>query len=189
MRLPWTSIENYTFYNCRSLISIDIPENVTSIGSNAFYYCSSLTSVVIPDSVTSIHSSAFLGCSSLTSIVIGKGVKLIGSGAFMGCSSLTTVICRAEELPEFGWGIFEYVWTSEATLYVPASALEAYKAAYPWKEFGTILPLAGDADGIGSPALQDKTDNASYYTLDGKSVTTPTRKGIYVRNGKKTIVK
>lgn len=73
------------------VISINIPDSVTTIGNNAFEYCSSLTSVTIPNSVTSIGISAFQGCSSLTSVTIGNSVTSIGSNAFNGCTNLSSV--------------------------------------------------------------------------------------------------
>ena len=65
-----TSIGNYAFYNCTSLISADIPVGVTSIGDDAFYGCTSLTSIDIPDSVTSIGRYAFSSCSNLNRVNI-----------------------------------------------------------------------------------------------------------------------
>ena len=79
------------YYGCSNLISITIPNSVTSIGQQAFSGCTGLTSVTIPNSVTSIESYAFSGCSSLTSITIPNSVTSIGGGTFANCSGLTSV--------------------------------------------------------------------------------------------------
>ena len=79
------------FYGCSCLMSITIPDSVTSIGSSAFYGCSSLTSITIPNKVTSIGYSAFSGCSGLTGITIPDSVTTIPSSAFYGCTGLTSV--------------------------------------------------------------------------------------------------
>ena len=83
--------ENYqigddAFNGYSSLISITIPEGVTSIGDDAFNGCSSLISITIPEGVTSIGGDAFNGCSSLKNITIPEGVTSIGGGAFSGCT-------------------------------------------------------------------------------------------------------
>ena len=64
----YTSIEDYAFYDCRDLKSIEIPNNVTKIGDAAFTGCKSLASIEIPNSITSIGYDAFLGCTHLTSV-------------------------------------------------------------------------------------------------------------------------
>ena len=76
------------FRCCSNLISITLPNTITSIGNNAFSECSSLTSITIPNSITEIPESCFENCSSLTSMTIPDGVTKIGEGAFNHCSSL-----------------------------------------------------------------------------------------------------
>ena len=53
-----TSIGDYAFNQCDSLINITIPQNLTSIGTRAFYECN-LSYVEIPNSVTNIGEYAF----------------------------------------------------------------------------------------------------------------------------------
>ena len=109
-----TTIGDYAFGNCDSLISITIPDSVTTIGNEAFAASSGLTSVTIgsgvttigdntfascfnlsnvniPDSVTAIGERAFHSCRSLTNVTIPDSVTTIGDNAFAGCDSLTSV--------------------------------------------------------------------------------------------------
>ncbi len=85
--LPVRNIYKEAFMNAK-IITVIIPDSVTSIGNSAFYNCSSLTSVTIPDGVTSIGYQAFSFCYSLTSINIPDSVISIGYAAFGGCDKL-----------------------------------------------------------------------------------------------------
>lgn len=67
-----TAIEDYAFYECFGLESINIPENVEKIGFQAFYGCN-LHEITIPASVTEIEGWAFEGCNSLEAIHVAKG--------------------------------------------------------------------------------------------------------------------
>ncbi len=80
-----------TFYQCPNVVSVEIPNSVTSIGRSAFNNCNGLTSITIPNSVTSIGERAFYECSGLTSITIGSGVTSIGRDAFASCTSLSSI--------------------------------------------------------------------------------------------------
>ena len=82
-----TSIGSSVFYNCDSLTSVVIPDSVTTIGDRAFSNCDSLTSVTILDSVTSIGDQAFYQCQSLTSVTIGNSLTSVGRQAFSYCNS------------------------------------------------------------------------------------------------------
>lgn len=86
-----TSIEDYAFGNCTSLANITIPNSVTSIGESAFIHCTSLISVTIPNGVTSMGDSLFANCYSLTSVTIPDSVTMIGSSTFSYCKALTSI--------------------------------------------------------------------------------------------------
>lgn len=85
------SIGEFAFYNCSSLTSVALPENVTTIGALAFYGCKKLTSINMPNGLTCIEKRLFYDCNSLTSITIPDNVAFIGESAFEYCSSLTSV--------------------------------------------------------------------------------------------------
>ena len=154
-----TSIGSSAFSWCSGLTSVTIPNSVTSTGEYAFYNCSGLTSITIPNSVTSIGEGAFYVCSGLTSITIPNSVTSIGNFAFSGCSGLKEVYCMAEQVPSTKTKAFSNTDIASATLYVPASAIDTYKATAPWSGFGTILPipLLGDANGNGEVEIGDVT--------------------------------
>ena len=136
-----TSIGSHAFYYCSGLTSITIPNSVTSIGWGAFSYCSGLTSVTIPNSVTSIGWDAFSYCSGLTSVTIGNSVTNIGVSAFSGCSNLKNVFCYPTNPPSMDSYVFDKTPISSATLHVPVASIGLYKAAYPWRDFGSIVAL------------------------------------------------
>lgn len=149
-----TTICGGAFSSCSGLTSITIPNSVTSIEWEAFLGCSSLSSITIPNSVTSIEQHAFRGCSSLTSITIPNSVTSIGNSAFLGCSKLENVYCHAEKVPSSSQNAFADSYIQYATLHVPASAINDYKATAPWSEFGTIKAIdGGEAKKCAKPTI------------------------------------
>lgn len=114
-----TSIGWNAFYKCSDLISVTLPNSITSIGRETFRGCASLTSVTIPSSVSSIEYRAFDNCSSLTSIKIPNSVKHIESRAFYECSGLTSI-----EIPNSVTSIGAYAFSncsSLASIEIPES--------------------------------------------------------------------
>ena len=87
-----TSIEDAAFQNCTGLTHVEIGNSVTNIGYSAFRVCTSLTSIEIPNSVICIGKSAFFGCTGLTDITIPNSVTSIGDFAFWDCTGLTNVV-------------------------------------------------------------------------------------------------
>ncbi len=97
-----TSIGNYAFASCISLMGVTIPDSVTSIGDEAFSSCG-LTNMIIPNNIMTIGKFAFSSCSKLTSVTIGNSVTNIGQFAFYNCASLTTAYFRGNAPADGGY--------------------------------------------------------------------------------------
>ncbi|MBR3934702.1 MAG: leucine-rich repeat protein, partial [Clostridia bacterium] len=87
-----TTIDSEAFSGFNELISLNIPDTITSIGEKAFYNCTSLKNLNIPDSVTHIGNYAFAeSCITQTKLTLPKTLETIGEGAFNGWSSLEEI--------------------------------------------------------------------------------------------------
>lgn len=185
-----TSIGVYAFGGCSNLASVKIPNSVTSMGDWAFSGCMTLKSVVVPNSVTSIGDYTFAFCWDLTSVVIPSSVTSIGAYAFDFCP-LTDVYCYAEQVPEtFEGNLFEDSPIGNATLHVPATSINDYMSTVPWNGFGNIVALTdGDPSGIKQVGKEElPIDDVPVYNLNGQRVNHAV-KGIYIKNGRKVLVK
>lgn len=149
-----TTIESYAFARNRTLTSVTISDSVTSIGNSAFAYNTALTQynlesltglttisdnvfngtakqdVVIPASVTSIGTSAFAGTKT-KSIIIPAGVRSIGPYALCLRGSRPSITFLGTNPPTVERCNLSCCITDSYTIYVPASAVNTYKAALP----------------------------------------------------------
>lgn len=126
------------FESCIKLTAATLPSNLTSIPRYLFARCESLTGITLPTGITSIGESAFYNCPLTGNIVIPSGVTSIGSAAFGGCSGLTSMTFESPvpasiEVNEIindvsSLGSSAYTWP----IYVPCSAVEAYRTAWPY---------------------------------------------------------
>lgn len=152
-----SSIGEYAFDDCDSLISVTLPTSITSIENGAFHECSYLLSIAFPRDLFSVGIYAFGKCYYLSSIKFFSGLVSIGKAAFHECyhlasikfpSTLTTigsfafVRCGSLEIysanvipPSVGSGAFNGVY---GKLYVPVGCKMAYALADGWKDFRSI---------------------------------------------------
>jgi hypothetical protein len=155
-----------------------------SIGESAFYYSSSLMSMDIPANVTTIGYKAFYECSSMQSLTIGKGVTTIGTQAFYNTKALKEIKFNAKncsDLAEAKSGVFycagrsasagtQLIIGAEVTK-IPANIFytssSSSASSTPFANIASVEFETGSAcDKIG--------DNAFYYCSNLASITIPT---------------
>lgn len=155
-----TTIGSNAFYYHENLTEIIVSESVKTIGRGAFAACLKLPSVVIPDGVTTLENEAFSTCRALTKVTLGSKVASIGKEAFYSCDALTEVICRNPTPPNVDAAAFQ---SAGISLYVPGSAVSAYKSHAVWKGFKEVRSISS----IGTVYI----DVMGVYRSDGGKLT------------------
>ena len=140
-----TTIERLSFGNKVVTVPDDFAKNV-----------SKLKSVIFDNGLTSIGSAAFSGCTGLTQVTFPASVTSIGANAFKGCNLLLDVTCLPMTPPSASRNCFSTFF--QATLTVPATALEVYKTTDPWNMFSNIVgvnTVVGDVNNDGEINIAD----------------------------------
>ena len=193
------------FMGCSGLTSIDITRfktgNVTDM-TRMFKGCSSLTSLDVKgfktDNVTDM-SYMFSGCSSLTSLDVSgfntENVTDMG-GMFSGCSGQTTIYAGD------GWStvkIENYMGTN--MFYGCTSLVGGAGTRYDESHTDyTYARIDGGSDNpgyftakvgdTGISTVKAAADKDVWYDLNGRRLLgEPAMKGVFIKNGKKVVIK
>jgi len=192
-----TRIGNYAFDRCNSLEKIVVDTENTVYDSRE--HCDAIIvsatnelmlgckNTVIPESVTSIGHYAFYDCKDLTSFTIPSGVTIIKDNAFGSCTNLRHFYSHATAVPEMELDIFSKIDLENATLHVPASAIEDYRAAEQWKDFGTIVALTDEDLSVNSYSLSPTFPSPVLFDLQGRRLNAVPARGLYVKDGRKYV--
>lgn len=154
------SIPMYTLRNCSSLETITFGDNeivleneslrdnpelktinlnhCTRIGWRALTNCPKLESIgSFSNSLTFIGANNFEGSRLTGDITIPASVTEIGDYAFYNCGQITSIIMQSETPPKLGIDVF--TGALSYPIYVPASAVDTYKAASRWSGYKTRI--------------------------------------------------
>ncbi|MDR3328339.1 MAG: leucine-rich repeat protein [Prevotellaceae bacterium] len=122
---------------------VNILQGTLSISPSACNGLSGIISVFIPNSVTTIGNGAFDSNPAIKKLTIGKGVTTIGQFAFSESRGLDTLFCWATTPPSlYDRNVFNYQGIGthpDKPLYVPCSSLSAYQNDQNWNYFQLIL--------------------------------------------------
>ena len=111
---------------------------------------------------------------------------------------LKDVFCYANNVPTTKTSAFVDSSISTATLHVPAASIGTYQATLPWSGFGCIVPLTDEEMAIGRINDNGNTNDSPTYDLNGRRISdnsnfkmqnSKLKKGIYIVNGKKVLVR
>ena len=160
------SIDDYAFYDCSGLTSIEFPASVTSIGPRAFEGCSVLTSIEIPASVTSISAGAFYNCTGLSSVTFAPGSKLesIGDVAFalngISNGNLTSIVIPAS-VTSIGVSAFMFRTELTSVTFASGSKLESMREMAFALTGLTSVEIPASVTSIGTSAFNSCSNLAS----------------------------
>ncbi len=155
-----TSVGDNAFANCLNLTTVKLPSGLEAVSVGMFSGCSSLLDIEIPSAVTVIHHDAFANCSSLTVVTLSSGLKNMDYSAFYSCTNLTNI-----ELPEgllsIGNSAFYGSGLLEVTIPETVNTLGSRVFANCYSLTSVVLPTnittIGDSMFSGCTSLQDIT--------------------------------
>ena len=168
-----TSIGSSAFKGSTALLSVVIPNGVTSIGDDAFSGCCyyftiedshwGLKSVNIPNTVKSIGHNAFFDCFCITSITIPNSVTYIGEKAFYGCC-LRNVVVKNTQIKQTNLirnNVFGQRTLNHAILYIPAGKRWDYAYSSYYGYFLNMKEMAAETSEI--------SEQNAYLLMNAKS--------------------
>ena len=179
------------FQGLLNIKNVRFTENVETIGYNSFWGCKNLKNCIIGDKVRIVGNNAFTHCEGLKEISFGKSVEIIGSSALWD-SDFEIVTSLNPSPPEFPQNTtpFNDVVYETAILYVPEESINLYKHAPGWSRFYRIK---GTTSIISCKLDKQQQSGSRIYTLKGERIYSSNgaslNKGLYVKDGKKVIIK
>ena len=122
---------------------------------------------------------------------ISATVDSIGDRAFanVGLVAYTgypveDMTCYAPNPPKLGKDVFLNSIIYNMPVYVPSKSYDIYKNTEVWKDFKLLIIVDAGIEDI----TTGKQSSSDYYDLQGRKVKSPT-KGLYIKDGKKVLIK
>lgn len=160
-----TSIGRWAFFGCTSLISFNLPTEVTAIGDWAFYNCYNLATFTASDKITSIGTQAFYGTAYYNKADNWEdGVLYLGT--YLVNARLNITECSVKEGTAFIAGSAFNSCTSLASVSIPESVTHIGVGAFFSCTALTEIRYAGT-----SAAWENTVNKAMYWDMEAGDYT------------------
>lgn len=186
---------------CSYLKEFVMPNTIETIGENAFKDCIALEELNLSSNLKTVDTGGFNNCNKLKTITFPATFESLGAESCFNLGSLQSITCEAttppqcvkvedERLTPFGGSgyHFEYRTPRNIPVIVPVGSVELYQNAWGWDYFSNIQDPDGNT-GIHDNFMDDTPDNGEMYDLFGRKISSPLPNQIYIKNGKKFILK
>ena len=128
---------------------------------------------IIPEETTGFGYDAFYGM-TMTELTIPENVVDYGFEAFEECNNLMRITVLRQEPATIGQSMFSRQAYQNATLYVPAGTVEAYRNAEGWNKFQKIREIGDDiVVSLVNNGDMEGTDVSSFFVKINAGETVP----------------
>lgn len=135
------TIQALAFYKCNALNPI-FNDKLEFIGTSAFEQNNGIISLTLPESVTTLSEHAFDGCSSLESVTISSPIWYLNDFVFSNCPKLNTLRLNSSTVvghtTNANWYPVPANQIANVKLIVPEHLVAAYKLESYWYNFKAI---------------------------------------------------
>lgn len=202
-------IAESSFSGCISLENVTFGNSLEYIGWGAFAHCENLKEIVMGDNVKTIGHFAFAYCYNLESITVGNSLSKMGIQIIFDCWIKTFTI-YATEPPMIEPDTFDNLnWNGRYIMhhpdfYVPKESIDSYR-----EKWTSMMDSPSEANPLGAKKSQQggglrfypigttsinnvhkiEKELDEYFDMKGQRLAKPLRKGVYIQNGKKVLVK
>ena len=131
-----TTVGDYAFGFCSGFTgSLNLPGELTTIGKGAFTYCTGFSGLVMGNKIATIHDSAFGNCSNISgNVIFPISLLSIRNKGFLGCNKVDAFRFPHTTPPPY----YTDMLPGGATVEVPTSAVDTYKATDGWKDYNIV---------------------------------------------------
>lgn len=151
-----TIVKGSAFHTCNSLLTVSLPDTITTFNQTAFYQCYVLDMDHLPNSLTTLASNdIFNGCRELTLDSLPSGLTTYGTNSFTSCKklALTSLPSGVTTLPNYCFYNCEALALTSLPSGLTSMGTNCFRNCY-------ALPLTSLPSGM--TAIPDQAFNCCY---------------------------